>query len=43
MKDVIAPSKAVQTDDSHHKQWYLEAIAEALQIKLPVHDLGIAP
>jgi hypothetical protein len=24
-------------------QWYLEAIAEALQIELPPHDLGMAP
>jgi len=35
--------RAVTTDGCHHKQWYLEAIAEALQIELPPHDLGMAP
>lgn len=44
-RDAITPLvvRAVTTDGCHHKQWYLEAIAEALQIKLPPHDLGIAP
>ena len=45
VKDVITPLvvRAVTTDGCHHKQWYLEAIAEALQIELPPHDLGMAP
>jgi hypothetical protein len=44
-RDAITPLvvRAVETDGGHHKQWYLEAIAEALQIELPPHDLGIAP
>jgi len=44
-RDAITPLvvRAVTTDGCHHKQWYLEAIAEALQIELPPHDLGIAP
>jgi hypothetical protein len=43
--DAITPLvvDAVNTDGCHHKQWYLEAIAEALQIALPPHDNGIAP
>ena len=44
-RDAITPLvvRAVTTDGGHHKQWYLEAIAEAFQIELPPHDLGIAP
>ena len=44
-RDAITPLvvRAVTTDGCHHKQWYLEAIAEALQIELPPHDLGIVP
>ena len=44
-RDAITPLvvRAANTDGCHHKQWYLEAIAEALQIELPPHDLGIAP
>ena len=44
-RDAITPLvvDAVNTDGCHHKQWYLEAIAEALQIALPPHDNGIAP
>ena len=44
-RDAITPLvvDAVNTDGGHHKQWYLEAIAEALQIALPPHDDGIAP
>lgn len=34
---------AVCTDGAHHKQWYLEQIAEALNIDLPEHEEGIAP
>jgi len=34
---------AVTTDGGHHKQWYLEQLAEALEIELPEHDEGIAP
>lgn len=34
---------AVTTDGAHHKQWYLERIAERLGISLPEHDEGIAP
>lgn len=37
---------AVQTDGDHHKQWYLEQIAERLGISLPSleeRDEGIAP
>lgn len=34
---------AVTTDGGHHKQWYLERIAEELGIALPEHDEGIAP
>jgi hypothetical protein len=43
IRDAIAPLviRAVTTDGSHHKQWYLEAIAEALQIELPPHEAGI--
>jgi len=44
-RDAITPLVvyAVNTDGCHHKQWYLEAIADALQISLPPHDNGIAP
>ena len=34
---------AVNTDGSHHKQWYIEEIANVLRIVLPNHDYGIAP
>ena len=30
-------------DGGHHKQWYLERIAEALGIELEEHEAGIAP
>jgi hypothetical protein len=36
-------NEAVQTDGSHHKQWYLEEIAELFEIELVEHDEGIAP
>ncbi len=36
--------EAVLTDGVHHKQWYLEQIAEALDISLTLgHDPGISP
>ena len=35
--------EAVDTDGAHHKQWYLEQIAERLEIPLPEHKPGIAP
>lgn len=35
--------EAVTTDGGHHKQWYLERIAEELGVELPDHDHGIAP
>ncbi len=34
---------AVITDGAHHKQWYLEQIAEKLELSLPEHEAGIAP
>lgn len=34
---------AVTTDGEHHKQWYLEQIAETLGIELQSHEPGIAP
>lgn len=34
---------AVITDGEHHKQWYLEQIAERLELSLPDHRDGIAP
>ena len=33
--------KAVITDGAHHKQWYLERIAERLELSLPEHEEGI--
>ena len=35
--------EAVITDGAHHKQWYLERIAERLELSLPEHEDGIAP
>ena len=35
--------KAVITDGAHHKQWYLERIAQRLELSLPDHDEGIIP
>ena len=35
--------EAVDTDGGHHKQWYLEQIAEGLEVTLPDHEAGIAP
>ena len=35
--------EAVSTDGAHHKQWYLEQIAEKLNLVLPDHEEGIAP
>ena len=32
---------AVITDGGHHKQWYLEQIAQRLELSLPDHDEGI--
>ena len=32
---------AVITDGAHHKQWYLEQIAQRLELSLPEHDEGI--
>ena len=32
---------AVTTDGAHHKQWYLEQIAEIMEVALPEHDEGI--
>lgn len=34
---------AIDTDGGHHKQWFLEQIAEKLEIELPEHEPGIAP
>lgn len=41
LKDLIR--EAICTDGGHHKQWYLEKIAQLLKIELPDHDPGIAP
>lgn len=35
--------EAVDTDGAHHKQWYLEQIAEMFGITLQKHEEGIAP
>jgi hypothetical protein len=34
---------AVETDGEHHKIWYIEQIAERLDIALPEHEPGISP
>lgn len=34
---------ALQTDRAHHKQWYLEKIAELMELDMPPHEKGIAP
>lgn len=34
---------AISNDSAHHKQWYLERIAEFFRIPLPDHVPGIAP
>lgn len=36
-------SDAVTIDGAHHKQWYLERIAQELEVTLPEHDAGTAP
>lgn len=33
----------VTTDGGHHKQWFLEQIAEFFELRLPDHEEGIAP
>jgi hypothetical protein len=33
--------EGVQTDGGHHKQWYLEQVAEKLGIELEEHEEGI--
>lgn len=35
--------EAVEIDGAHHKQWYLEQVAEGLEVTLPNHEPGIAP
>lgn len=35
--------EGIETDGAHHKQWYLEKIADLLNIDLPDHDPGVAP
>ncbi len=40
---VDALCDAVVTDGAHHKQWYLEQIAEIMEVALPEHDEGIIP
>jgi hypothetical protein len=39
----ILINDALCTDGAHHKQWYLEQIAELLNIKTVEHEEGIAP
>jgi hypothetical protein len=34
---------ALVTDGAHHKQWYLERIAQQMDIPLLDHESGIAP
>lgn len=34
---------AVDTPGEHHKQWFLEEIAQRLGIDLPEHEEGVAP
>lgn len=41
LKDLL--NDAVRTDGTHHKQWYLEMIADKFNIELDEHDEGIAP
>jgi len=36
-------SEALSTDSADHKQWYLEQIAETLNIPLDYHEAGVAP
>ncbi len=36
-------ANAVTIDGGHHKQWYLEHIADYFGIDLPDHEPGIAP
>lgn len=33
--------QAVQTDGEHHKQWYLEQIANLIGVALPDHEPGV--
>lgn len=35
--------EGVGADGAHHKQWYLERLAEALHVGLPDHISGVAP
>ena len=35
-------AEGVITNGTHHKQWYLELIAERLDVELPKHEPGIA-
>lgn len=35
--------EAVTVGGGHHKQWYLEQIAEKLGVALPDHDEGVVP
>ena len=36
-------ANAVTIDGGHHKQWYLEHLADYFGIELPDHEPGIAP
>lgn len=36
-------NEAVTTDGDHHKQWFLEKIADIFKVKLEEHEKGIAP
>jgi hypothetical protein len=45
MADRIGPlaNEGVTTDGAHHKQWFLERIADLVGVKLDEHEPGIAP
>jgi hypothetical protein len=35
--------EALATDGAHHKQWYIERIADRLAVATPPHEPGVAP